>query len=76
MTILVVVAVMWFLPFVIVMARRSDSAISIVILNLVVGWLPLVSLGCLIWAIVDKTEKKQQAHAKMLAEAIVTAQRS
>jgi hypothetical protein len=46
------------------------------ILSLVLGWFPLVTIVCIIWAICAGNRQKQIAHAEILANAIAKAQRA
>lgn len=72
---LTIIIIMYCLPPIIALARRCDEAKSIILISLLLGWFPLVSLACLIWAIVGSAEQKQIDHAEMLAQAIARAQR-
>jgi hypothetical protein len=71
-----IVIVMWVLPAIVAVAKGCDSKGSIILISLLLGWFPLVSLICLIWAICGSTGRKQVRSAKILAEAIVKAQRA
>ena len=76
MAILAIMAIMYFLPMIVALAKGCDSRRSIIVVSLLFGWLPGISLILLICAIVDKTEQKQIARAQILADAIVKAQRA
>jgi hypothetical protein len=75
MEFLVIMAVMYFLPMIVALAKGCDSKGPIIAISLLLGWFPLVSIICLIWAIAGKTEQKQIARAEILADAIAAAQR-
>jgi hypothetical protein len=76
MEFIVVLAIMYFLPMIVAVAKGCDSKGAIILVSLLLGWFPLVSLICLFWAICGGTEKKQIARAKILADAIAAAQRA
>jgi hypothetical protein len=71
-----IVIIMWVLPAIVALAKGCDSKGPIIAISLLLGWFPLVSLICLIWAICGKTERKEIARATILAEAIAKAQRA
>jgi T4 superinfection immunity protein len=76
MEILAVMAIMYFIPMIIALAKGCDSKASIILLSLILGWFPFVTVACIIWAICDSTERKQNARAEILANAIAKAQRA
>jgi hypothetical protein len=76
MTIVFCMLLMYFIPMIIALARGCDNKASIIILSLVLGWFPLVTIVCIIWAICAGNRQKQIAHAEILANAIAKAQRA
>jgi hypothetical protein len=76
MEILAVMALMYFIPMIIALARGCDSKASIILLSLILGWFPFVTVACIIWAICAGNKRKQIARAEILADSIVKAQRA
>ncbi|MFY9970647.1 MAG: superinfection immunity protein [Roseiarcus sp.] len=75
-SILFVMLILYPLPTIIALARGCDEKASMILMSLLLGWIPLVTLGCTFWAIAGSTEKKHAARAKVLAQAIADAQRA
>lgn len=40
-------AILYFVPMIIALARKCDSTGAIIIINLLLGWFPLVTLICI-----------------------------
>jgi hypothetical protein len=76
MEILGIMALMYFIPMIIALAMGCDSTGPIIAISLLLGWLPLVTIICIIWAICAGNKRKQIARAEILADAIVKAQRA
>jgi Trk-type K+ transport system membrane component len=70
MEFVVIMALMYFLPMIVALAKGCDSKGAIVLISLLLGWVPFVTIVCLIWAICGRTVRKQRAQARILAEAI------
>ena len=73
---IIILGIFYFLPMIIALAKKCDNTAQIVLFSLLLGWIPLVTIVCIIWAIVGTTEQKQVARGKMLAQAIADAQHS
>jgi hypothetical protein len=54
LTYLTVTAVMYFVPSIIALSRRPANMASIIVMSLILGWFPLISLVCVIWAATAK----------------------
>ena len=67
---LAICAILYFVPMIIAVARKCDSTGAIIIISLLLGWFPLVTLICIAWAICGRTQKRKMADAKLLAQAI------
>jgi hypothetical protein len=74
MELLVFLALGYFLPTIIVCMRKPDAKGNIIALSLLLGWLPMVSIICIIWALCAKTTSKQLDQVNLIAAAMVAAQ--
>jgi hypothetical protein len=53
-TILIVAFILYWVPLLIVLIRHPANGPSIIAISLLLGWLPFISLICVIWAVVAK----------------------
>jgi Superinfection immunity protein len=74
MELLVFLALGYFLPTIIACIRKPDAKGNIIALSLLLGWLPMVSIICIIWALCAKTTSKQLDQVNLIAAAMVAAQ--
>ena len=74
MEILVLLVILYPLPLVIACARGCNSRLAIILVSLLLGWFPFVTLICIFWAICGSTSRRQRRQAKMLAREFVKAQ--
>jgi hypothetical protein len=70
MELLVFLALGYFLPTIIPCIRKPDAKGNIIALSLLLGWLPMVSIICIIWALCAKTTSNQ---VNLIAAAMVAA---
>jgi hypothetical protein len=75
MSIITIMLIMYFVPTIIALARGCDDKGGMIAISLLLGWVPLVTIACIIWAICGGNQKKQIARAELLANAIVSVQR-
>ena len=63
-------AVRYFVPMIIALARKCDNAGAIIIIGLLLGRFPLVTLYLYRMGVCGRTQKRKMADAKLLAQAI------
>ena len=51
---ILITIVLWMAPTLVAIARGPAHKGSIVVVSTLLGWFPLVSIGCLVWALVDR----------------------
>ena len=56
---LLIVGVIYCIPTIIASSRKTKHRLPLILVNVVLGFLPMVWFGCLIWALVDPTETPQ-----------------
>ena len=74
MELLVFLGLGYFLPTIIACTRKPDAKVNIIALSLLLGWLPMVSIICIIWALCARTTSKQLDQVNLIAAAMVAAQ--